>query len=381
MIRAVILSYTERGGQLNRKIAEYLHGDGDVAVSCLFGSAFSSTAALLEGEWQRTSAFVFICAAGIAVRHIAPFMTDKLHDPAVLVTDEAGEFVIPVLSGHVGGGVALARRLAEGLGAQAVITTATDVEKRFAPDVFAVSNHLCVPDAAAAREVSAAVLRGEPILLRTGIPVSGNVPPGVSVSRESGGICRLSGKADPADGRLSGASADGEAEKTDLTVGYPDGRTVCRLAHRSYIIGVGCQKGKSGGELYGFLREVCEESGIDLRRIAAVASIDVKREETGIWELARRLGAEYEVFSAEELSRVGEAVHASAFVERTVGVDNVCERSALCLAKRWAAAEGGSGTDGAEGGDYRLVAEKRARDGMTFAVARFTPAAYRWCAP
>ncbi len=385
MIRAVILSYTERGGELNREMAESLRGDGDVVFSCRFGQEFSSTDALLESEWRCTSAFVFVGAAGIAVRHIAPFVADKFRDPAVLVIDEAGQFVIPILSGHVGGGTALARRLSARLGAQAVITTATDVRERFAPDVFAVSNHLCLPDPASVRQVAAAVLRGETVRLRTELPILGEVPAGVEVIREGGGLCRFSGTESPADRGAAGASSDGGAAETDLTVGYPDGRVLCRLAHRSYIIGVGCRKGKSGGELYAFLREVCEEGGIDPHRIAAVASIDGKREERGIWELARRLGAEYEVFSAEELSRVGEAVHASAFVEQTVGVDNVCERSALCLAKRWAAAAAEERdvcpADGEESGDYRLVVEKKARDGMTFAAVWFAPAAYRWCAP
>ena len=361
MNRVIILSYTERGGQLNNRVADCLRAEGDVAVSCPFGTAFSSTAPLLESEWKRSSAFVFIGAAGIAVRHIAPYLTDKLHDPSVLVIDEAGRFVVPILSGHVGGGVSLAHRVAEALGAQAVITTATDVSGRFAVDVFAACNHLCVPEAAVIRELSAAVLRGETLRLRTGVPILGDVPAGVG-----------------------SVDADGRAPSPELSVGYADGRTVCRLAHRSYIVGVGCKKGKSGEALYGFLREVCAYGGIDENRIAAVASVDAKREEPGIWELARRLGAPYETFSAGELMRVGDQVHASAFVERTVGVDNVCERSALYLAGRLASGaedgEGAAGRFGERSADpsCRLVVEKQVRDGMTLAVAMFQPAAYRW---
>lgn len=341
MKRVVILSYTERGGQLNSRLARLLREGGDVAVSCRFGQDFSSTAQLLEEEWRCAGAFLFVGAVGIAVRHIAPLLEDKLHDPAVLAADEDGRFLIPVLSGHVGGGVALARELADKIGAQAVITTATDVRGRFAVDSFAAANHLCVPDPAAVREISAAVLQDTAIELRTDIPIAGEVPEGLTVRRE-------------------GASAD-------IAVGYPDGRAACVLAHRPYIVGVGCKKGKSGAELSAFLAEVCGQNGIDARRVAAVASIDKKREEKGIWELARGLGVPYGVFAAEELAQIEEEVSPSAFVESAVGVDNVCERSALCLAKRWAA-----------GGVYKLVAKKQVRDGMTLAVAAFRPTAYRF---
>lgn len=351
MRRIVILSYTERGGQLNREIAACLRGGGDVAVSRIWGADFSSTDCLLEEEWRRTAAFVFVGAAGIAVRHIAPFLTDKFHDPAVLVADEDGRFVIPILSGHVGGGVRLARDVADGIGAQAVVTTATDVRGRFAVDVFAVRNHLCVPDAAAIRAVSAAVLRGDTVRLRTGIPIAGEPPAGVEAL--PAGAERPAGLSDRTDAALIVEAADGGE--------------LCRLAHRSYVVGVGCKKGKDGGALYDFLREVCALSGIGEERICAVASVDRKREEPGVWELARRLRASYEVFSAGELAQIGDRVHASAFVERTLGVDNVCERSALCLAKCLAA-----------GGGYRLIAEKQARDGMTLAVAAFSPSSYHW---
>ena len=74
-------------------------------------------------------ALVFIGAAGIAIRAIAPFVKDKFTDPPVIVLDEKGAFAIPLLSGHVGGGVTLAKVIAEYTGGSAVITTATDVQK------------------------------------------------------------------------------------------------------------------------------------------------------------------------------------------------------------------------------------------------------------
>lgn len=376
MNRVVMISYTEAGAQLNKKIGCYLIESGDVAVSCRFGEDFRSTEELLRKEWRRTSAFIFVGAVGIAVRHIAPLLEDKLHDPAVLVVDEQGGFVIPILSGHIGGGVALAQDTAAMLGAQAVITTATDVRKCFAVDVFVRDNHLFFPDPSAIKKISSAVLRGEKIEMRTGIPINGTVPAGITV--HEGTFAAELNSADD-------TGTDGCSMSEDVWIKYADKSEIYKMPLRSYIVGVGCKKGKSGEDLLKMLAQICVRYGIGLSRIAAVASIDLKKEETGIWELSRKLSVPYEVFSAEELEQIAGSVSPSAFVEQTVGVDNVCERSALCLARQWSGADTGKDPGGEyytedvkTNGSYELVVTKQAQDGITIAIARFHPAAYRW---
>ena len=106
---------------------------------------------------------VFIGAAGIAVRAIAPFIEKKTVDSPVLVIDENAQYVVPVLSGHLGGANELARQLAEGLHGQAVVTTATDCAGRFAVDLFAKKNCLRVFDTHGIAAVSTRILQGNTV--------------------------------------------------------------------------------------------------------------------------------------------------------------------------------------------------------------------------
>ena len=101
---------------------------------------------------------IFIGACGIAVRSIAPYIAGKKTDPAVLVIDECGQFVISLLSGHLGGANELAVRCAGYLHATPVVTTATDLHSRFAVDVFAKKNGCAIFHMKAAKEASAALL-------------------------------------------------------------------------------------------------------------------------------------------------------------------------------------------------------------------------------
>ena len=119
---------------------------------------------------------VFVGAAGIAVRAAAPYLAGKAYDPAVVVIDEQGRFVIPLLSGHLGGANELAGRLAEGLGATAVITTATDGRAVFAVDSWAKSHECVVFDPENIKYISGALLRGDTVGLRSAFPVDGLLP-------------------------------------------------------------------------------------------------------------------------------------------------------------------------------------------------------------
>lgn len=151
-MKAVVFSFTQAGTALGCRVVAHLRGEGwDVRQASLKKFAVVQEGVLpftpnLHDEaaraFEAARLVVFIGAAGIAVRTIAPFIRHKDLDPAVLVIDEKGQFVIPLLSGHIGGANAIARRLAEELQGQAVVTTATDVNALFAVDEWAARQGL-----------------------------------------------------------------------------------------------------------------------------------------------------------------------------------------------------------------------------------------------
>lgn len=288
-------------------------------------------------QFEQGSAILFIGACGIAVRAIAPWLKDKLLDVPVLVADEAGCYVIPILSGHYGGANELAKIIADALGAEAVITTATDINHRFAVDVFAKKNRLHICNKDGIKCVSAAVLAGKAVQIIGRSGYTGRLPERV---------CYVPKEAL--------AEAAGEEKATILISPYRSSlRVDLTLCPKALVIGIGCRKGKSRQELACFLEQQLQRLWIRPEAIAAIASIDEKREETGLCELAVQYGVAFLTFSKERLQAMQGTFHGSAFVTAQMGVDNVCERAALAACQ----------------GAGRLILPKTVQQGMTIAIA------------
>ncbi len=118
-----IVSLTPNGLHLAGKLSAGLAGAG-YAIELLHKP--KPFAQQIQQRFQNGTSFIFICATGIVVRTLAPVIENKRKDPPVLVLDDAGRFVIPLLSGHEGGANAFGKQVAEILGAQLVITSAHD---------------------------------------------------------------------------------------------------------------------------------------------------------------------------------------------------------------------------------------------------------------
>ncbi len=286
-----------------------------------------------EEAFANARAIVFVGASGIAVRSIGPFLKSKAVDPAVIVVDDAAHFAIPLVSGHIGGANRLARTIAEIVDAVPVITTATDVNGCFAVDEWAREQGLAICTLAEAKAVSAALLAGKTIGFYSDFPVSGVLPEGLVVA---------------ADGEIGIAvTLDEEASPFATTL---------RLIPRLVTLGIGCRKGKSAEEIAGAVDLALAGQRISRQAVAGVHSIDVKAEESGLLAFCRERGLLFRTFSAEELRLAEGEFSASAFVAGVVGVDNVCERSAVL--------DSGSGGYGG-----RLVVRKQAHQGVTVAAA------------
>ena len=315
-MRIKILYFTDKGKALAEQLKEGLPDHDAVIVPKGVPLAFVCGDAFADNE-----ALLFVGAAGIAVRAISPFVRDKLTDPPVLVIDENGNFVIPILSGHVGGANSLALEIAGILGAQPVITTATDVSGAFSVDLFAKENDLRIANREGIAKVSSSALEGKPVTI-----CIKDYPP-----------------EEPVDVLI----ADEEAAK-----GLKDPSKIV-LCPRRYAIGMGCRRGKSSEELRVFAEEVLRDSGIDINDAGCIATIDVKKDEEGLKHLSQVWRMPLITFDAGLLAKAeGSFSHSETVLEK-VGVDNVCERAAVLAA--------GTGS--------HLRVKKTARDGMTIAVA------------
>ena len=192
-MKTAVFAFSRQGCATARRAAAALGAAALYAPARLEAEGFAPIAPPLAdfagAVFRQVDAMVFVGACGIAVRAIAPHVRDKRTDPAVLAVDETARFVIPLLSGHIGGANALARRLGEALGAVPAVTTATDVNGRFSVDTWAAEKGLFIDGMAQAKAVSAAILEG-PVPLASDFPVDGPLPSGVAPG-EAGpvGIC------------------------------------------------------------------------------------------------------------------------------------------------------------------------------------------------
>ena len=326
-----ILTFSDRGENVAEKLCRHLLKT-DEADYMRCGETITLSGWTAE-NFPVADALIFVGACGIAVRAVAPFLESKATDPAVIVVDELEHYVIPILSGHLGGANDLAVRIAHLLSAEAVITTATDINGVFAIDSWAGYQDMCVLDTDKIKSVSARLLDGGSIRIKSNFPIVGKEPAGVILTSEDTADVHVST-------RRKGIFGD-RTSKDPLII-------VPHIA----VLGIGCRKGTSAVTLERCFERVMEELDIFEEAFYKVCTIDLKKNEPGIHEFCRTHGFSVTAFSAEELKKVPGEFSGSAFVEDITGVDNVCERSAVLGA-----------------GDGRLVMKKTAWEGATMAVA------------
>lgn len=287
-------------------------------LGCGHCDPFDSISEALPERFEAGDTLICIMATGIVFRVLAPYLKSKQSDPAIIVLDEDGRHVIPLLGGHAAGANDLAREIAEFLGTKAAITTSSDVQGLVAPDVVAGKLDLQVADHVSLRKVTALVVDGKPVCIEApcdpGIDGYGWVAPGASL--------------EGCEGRLLVTHLAAHGQDEDNT--NAGGITTARLIPRTVAVGAGCKRGETAAQITSAIEEACAQAGIDPRAVGALASVDAKRDEPGLREAAGRLGLLLRFYGAAELSALKRP--GSSFVEEAVGTPAVAEPAALLAA-------------------------------------------------
>ncbi|MCH5276971.1 MAG: precorrin-4 C(11)-methyltransferase [Desulfovibrionaceae bacterium] len=292
--------------------------------------------------WDQYDAHIFIGAAGIAVRAIAPLLRDKASDPAVLACPENGAHVISLCAGHLGGANRLARRVARLSGGQAVISTATDVRDLPAFDEAAAREQARILNTESIKALNAALLDGIPIAFCGPRPI---------FDRHFAASGRVIFVDDPRHITQS------HVVLWDRDAALP--QAVCRLdvSSRAFVLGIGCRRGADPQTLRLAAERFLAEHGLNPGSLAALASCDIKTDEAAILDLGRTWAVPVNFHAAADLDAVPVPT-ASERVRDKVGTASVCEAACL-LSAGW----GGSGRP-------RLHAPKTVRGDVTLALAR-----------
>lgn len=271
---------------------------------------FSQLNAEIKKNFSRYSGHIFIFSTGIAVRLIAPFLVSKLQDPCAVVVDDNANFAISLVSGHIGGGNALARQIADLTGALPVITTATDTNQLPAIDVIAKEKGLFIETPVNIKRINMAFLTGKPVHLDDSTGWLG---------KELEGLWADLGFPD-----------DGAAETIFCSHEIkPVSRETLVLRPRILCVGIGCNRGTSLKTIFDFLCEVFESEKLSIKSISKFSTIDLKKDEKGLLALAKKMALPLEFYTREVLAKVSSIITPSKIVEKHVGVQSVSEACAI----------------------------------------------------
>ena len=301
---------------------------------------------------ERRALVVFL-PVGAVVRLLAPVLGSKRRDAAVVCVDDAGRYAVSVLSGHTGGADALAQTVADALGAQAVITSASDALRVTAVDLVGRSLGWRIEAAAAdLTRAAAAVVNGDPVALwldpATGVgwPDDGPLSDNIAIV------------GDWADA-LAPAYAAALAVSDRILDAPLDGLPVVIYRPPTLAAGVGCRRGTAVGHLRDLVESTLRDYGLAAGSLCGIATADIKGDEAGIIDLAESLGLPLDIFAAAELDAAGRRVEGAtpSAAQDLLGVFGVSEPAAVLAA-----------------GGGRLVVPRTKSERATVAVARRAPA-------
>ena len=274
---------------------------------------------VVEKTFRDYDLHIFIMAAGIVVRVIADFIKSKDVDPAVLTVDEQGNFVISLLSGHLGGANEECNYLANVLGSLPVITTASDVSGKIAVDTLSQKLNAKLDDLESAKRVTALIVNGEKVRLL--------LPENLTES----------------DSCVSGAVIVSNKKKIEIT----------KIIPQNIIMGIGCKKDTSKENILAAVNDAMDKYNLEMNSLRITASAWVKENETGLLEACKELGKEIMFFTKEEILELeGFIQEESEFVKSQIGVSAVSEPCAYLASNK----------------NGKFLAKKLIYDGITISI-------------
>ena len=307
----------------------------------------------VEDIFDKYEYILFIMATGIVVRTIAPLVTSKFSDPAILVTDEKGSNIISLLSGHMGGANEMTLHISDLINSNPVITTATDINKKSSFDIIAkkLNGHI-VNFRDNVLDVNAMLVNGDAV----GLYIDGEY------NIDTRGFTVL----DNSKSLESSISSDEELKKINLNTivvisnkenlqidkYYEDKYRIIKVTPRDIVIGIGCRRDTESHLLQDSLEDFLIKNNIDINSIKEIGSIEVKKDEKAIIDLSENLNVPFRVLSVEEISQVDYLFEKSEWVKKSVGVYSVAEPVAHLLS------------------DGNVIIEKNKYKGITFSVGR-----------
>lgn len=329
-LKVSLISFSDKGYDMANIISEKISQECNIEITDITRCKNGELDLWTANHFRKDDALIYVGACGIATRAIAPYINHKTVDPAVIVVDELGKNVIPLLSGHIGGANKLSEIIADKISANAGITTATDINNVWAVDSWAVDNNMTIKNPEYIKYVSSKVLNNESIKLDSIIEIKN--------------LNSIANKIE-----LCG-------DDSDIIITYKKtNANKLVLIPKVLGIGIGCKKDTPSEEIQRLWDKVVSTNNFDVAAVKKISSIDLKSEEKGLIEFANYNGFTFETFSADALKSLRGEYSKSDFVQSVTGVDCVCERSAVMAAGMK--------------DDSCLIVKKTSENGVTIAVA------------
>lgn len=334
-MKVAIISVSKKGYDLSIKLKELLDNDSTIIKCDIFHKDVKKTFNLLFNEYD---AIIAIMASGILIRSISHLIESKTTDPAVLNIDDNGNFVISMLSGHLGGANKLTLKISKLINATPVITTSTDVNKKLGIDVLARDLYLSINNTKEILYFNKSILEGKEV----SFTVNSNGKYDYLFDYLNNNTLEMDVSI-YFSSRINDSEIEAECDSHKII-----------LKPRKIVFGIGCRRGKSCEEINNAVKIVLNDLKMHESRINMLASAEIKKDEQGLIDYSNKLGVPIKFVELDKLKLFkSKDIQESDFVKSKFGIPGVCEPSALINA----------------GYDSKLIYKKTAFNGVTVSVA------------